>query len=110
MLNTTGNQGGHAINNAGQVAFVAQLDADVNGDGFTDTGVYVYDKGALRTVVRTGMVIPGLGTVAHTNNPFFVGGPNPWPGVHLNDRGQILTQVILTSGVAHVVVATLEGR
>ncbi|WP_437274432.1 hypothetical protein WME90_24605 [Sorangium sp. So ce375] len=30
----------------------------------------------------------------------------PWPLVHLNDRGQVLTQVILTSGVTHVVVAT----
>ena len=57
-------------------------------------------------MVRTGTVIPGLGTVAHTNNSFFVGGPNPWPGVHLNDRGEVLTQVILTNGNTYVVVAT----
>lgn len=106
MANTTFNQGAHAINNAGAVAFVAQLDADTNGDSVQDTGVYLYDAGAIRTVVRTGTVIPGLGTVVHVNNPFFVGGAYPWPGVHLNERGQVLTQVIMDTGLTHVVVAT----
>ena len=68
---------------------MAQLDADTNGDSFQDTGVYLYDAGAIRTVVRTGTVIPGLGTVVHVNNPFFVGGAYPWPLVHLNERGQV---------------------
>ena len=106
MANTTFNQGAHAINNAGAVAFVAQLDADTNGDSVQDTGVYLYDAGAIRTVVRTGTVIPGLGTVVHVNNPFFVGGAYPWPGVHLNERGQVLTQVVMDTGLTHVVVAT----
>lgn len=106
MTNTTFNQGSHDINNAGQVAFVAQLDADINGDSIQDTGVYLYDAGAIRTVVRTGTVIPGLGTVVHVNNPFFVGGTFPWPLVHLNERGQVLTQVVMDTGLTHVVVAT----
>ncbi len=105
MVNTTFSQGAHGINNGGDVAFVAQLDADSNGDGIQDTGVYLYDHGEISTVVRTGTVIPGLGTVAHTNNPFFVGAPTPWPGVDLNERGEVLTQVILTNGEVHVVVA-----
>jgi hypothetical protein len=106
MVNTTGTQGAHAINGAGDVAFVAQLDSDANEDGIQDTGVYLYQRGTIIPVVRTGTVIPGLGSVAHTNNKFNVGSPFPWPGVHLNDRGEILTQVILTNGQNHVVVAT----
>jgi len=106
MANSTFNQGAHGINAAGDVAFVAQLDADADSDGVQDTGVYLYHAGKISTVVRTGTVIPGLGTVAHTNNPFFVGSPYPWPTVHLNSRGEVLTQVILTNGNTYVVVAT----
>jgi hypothetical protein len=106
MLNTTFYQGAHGINAAGDVAFVAQLDTDANGDGVKDTGVYLFHAGRISTVVRTGTVIPGLGTVAHTNSPFYVGLQYPYPNVHLNNRGEVLTQVILTNGQTYVVVAT----
>ncbi|WP_437536978.1 choice-of-anchor tandem repeat NxxGxxAF-containing protein [Sorangium sp. So ce726] len=108
MTYAPGNRGCHGINGAGQVAFSAALDADINFDSVPDTGVYLYDDGEIRTVVRTGTVIPGVGTVAHVNNndDVSLGSAYPWPLVHLNDRGQVLTQVILTTGVTHVVVAT----
>jgi hypothetical protein len=109
MKNTTFNQGAHAIDNAGNVAFVALLGADSNGDGLDDTGVYLWSGGTIKTVVRTGTVIPGLGTVVHVNNPYYVGGANPYPGVHLNERGQVFTQVIVDTGggeSTYVVVAT----
>jgi hypothetical protein len=106
MKNTTSTQGAHAIDNAGNVAFVAVLDADINGDGVDDTGVYLWSGGTIRTVVRTGTAIPSLGTVVHVNNAYYVGGPNPWPGVHMNERGQILTQVIVDTGANYVIVAT----
>jgi hypothetical protein len=106
MASSTLSQGSHGINNSGAVAFVAQLAADANGDGIQDTGVYVYQAGKISTVVRTGTVIPGLGTVAHVNTPFAVGGDFPFPGVHLNERGEILTQVILQTGETYTVVAT----
>jgi hypothetical protein len=110
MVNTTLSQGAHAINGGGDVAFVARLDTDANGDGEKDTGVYLYRRGTIIPVVRTGTAIPGLGTVAHTNRTWEVACgslcPWPWPGVHLNDRGEILTQVILENGDNYIVVAT----
>jgi hypothetical protein len=45
-------------------------------------------------VVKTGTVNPKKGTVVHVNNAYNVGTANPWPEVHMNERGQILTQVI----------------
>jgi len=110
MANTNFAQGSHGINDFGDVAFVAQLDADVNHDGIQDTGIYLYHAGRISTVVRTGTVIRGFGKVAYTNNYWFVGSPWPWPGVHLNNRGEVLTQVTLEDGHSYVVVATPPGR
>ena len=45
---------------------------NVNGDGIDDTGVFVWSAGKLRLVVRTGTVIPGVGTVAHLMNPYLL--------------------------------------
>ena len=56
------------MNNAGEVAFNATLDTTTlstdEGDPIPDTGLYVWSHGSLRLVVRTGTVIPGLGTIA----------------------------------------------
>jgi hypothetical protein len=110
MMQTTFNQGSVAINNSGVVAFVAKLDADVNGDGIKDTGVYVNNGRTITTVVRTGTEIPGLGTVKLTNNPIFVSGSDfPWPGIRINDHGEVLTQVILENGDTYVIVASPHG-
>ncbi len=108
MKNAAQNQGSHAIDNAGNVAFSAVLDADSDHDGVDDTGVYLWSGGAIRAVVRTGTVIPGLGTVEHVNNKYYVGlvGQSSWPEVHINERGQILTQVIMNTGANYVVLAT----
>ena len=53
------------VNNAREVVFNASLDTDANGDGFPDTGLYVWSHGRLRLVARTGTEIPGVGMVAH---------------------------------------------
>jgi hypothetical protein len=108
MVQATFSQGNHGINNHGDIAFAAQLKKDVNDDGLQDTGVYVDHDGEISTVVRTGTVIPGLGTVAHTNYinfPYFYDGKYPIPGVFINDRGDVLTQVILENGDNYIVVA-----
>lgn len=110
MTNTTFTQGNVAINNSGVVAFVAQLNADVNDDNFQDTGVYVDNGKRVTTVVRTGTLIPGLiSPVKHTNWSFAVGGLNPAPFVHINNHGEVLTQVILENGDAYVLVASPHG-
>ncbi len=105
MVQTTTAEGNLGLNNSGVVAFVAQLDADVNSDTYQDTGVYVDHGGIITTVVRTGTVIPGLGTVAHTNNSYVVGFDLS-PGVHINDQGDVFTQVILENGDTYAVVAS----
>jgi hypothetical protein len=105
MKNATINQGSHAIDNAGNVAFSAVLDADSDHDGIDDTGVYLWSGGTPTAVVRTGTVIPGLGTVEHVNNEYYVA-VGSWPEVHINERGQILTQVIMNTGANYVVLAT----
>jgi hypothetical protein len=94
------------VNKAVEVAFAAQLDTDVDEDGIKDTGVFVKLGGSLRKVVRTGDVLPGIGTVQHVNLTFAVPADFPAPFVNLNDSGQVLTQVILDDGTNHVVVAT----
>jgi hypothetical protein len=101
MKNAAQNQGSHAIDNAGNVAFSVILDHD----GVDDTGVYLWSDGAIRAVVRTGTVIARLGTVAHVNNEYYVGSSSS-PEVHINERGQILTQVIMNTGANYVVLAT----
>jgi len=111
-MNTTSySPGSHAIDDAGNVAFSAVLNNDTNGDGIPDTGVYFWSAGTIVTVVETGTVIPGLGTVAHVNNYYNVQGEpyNANPGVHMNARGQILTQVVVKAGgvdANYVVLAT----
>jgi hypothetical protein len=106
MKNATQSQGSHAIDNSANVAFSAVLDADSNGDGVDDTGVYLWSNGKITAVVKTGTVIPKKGTVVHVNNAYYVGSLNPWPEVHMNERGQILTQVIMDDGANYVIIAT----
>lgn len=105
MKNAAQMQGSHAIDNAGNVAFSAILDADNDHNGVDDSGVYLWSRGTISAVVRTGTVIPGLGTVVHVNNEDDVG-TSSWPEVHINERGQILTQVIMNTGANYVVLAT----
>jgi hypothetical protein len=106
MVQAGFSQGQIAINNRGTIAFAAQLDADVNFDGIQDTGVYIDRGGKISAVVRTGTVIPGLGTVRHVNNPFVVGSPYPHPSVSINASDEVLTQVILDTGETYTIVAS----
>lgn len=93
------------LNNRGEVSFSATLDTDVNGDGLPDSGLYVFSKGSLSLVARTGTVIPGLGTIAYLGQaPFF-----PFPvgtGAINNDRGQVIFFATLTDGRGVLLVAT----
>jgi hypothetical protein len=109
MMRATPSQCCVDINRTGEVAFAAQLDADDNGDGVPDTGVFVKLGGTFRKVVSSGDVLPHIGTVQHVNWTIaapIAPAPFPAPFVNLNDQGQVLTQVILEDGKNHVIVAT----
>ena len=96
----------------GDVVFNGTLDTDANGDGIPDTGMFVWSKGALRLVARTGTVIPGVGTVTHLMNPYLVpptpvAGPvSATSGAVINNRGQVFFQAILADGNDVLLVAT----
>jgi len=101
-----------SINNSGpgEIVFNALLDT-VNGEGVHDTGLYVWSRGSLRLVARTGTIIPGVGTVSQLAMPVITGGPPPISflpdsGAINNDRGQVLLGATLTDGRAVLLLAT----
>jgi hypothetical protein len=98
------------INNGGEVVFNAVLDADVNGDGTADTGLFVWSHGGLRLVARTGTVIPGVGTVSNLAMGVIVAPPPPVlvpnSGALSNDQGQVLFGATLSDGRGVLLVAT----
>lgn len=86
-----------ALNEVGQVAFSARLDT-VNGNGIHDTGVYLWQRGALSLVARTGTVVPGVGEIARIR-------PGGLGGVQSNDRGDVLFWATLSDGRGVLLVA-----
>jgi len=102
------------LNNSQQIAFIARLDTDINGDGIGDTGLYVLSKGKLQLVARTGTPIPRVGTIAHINNPLYVsvGGAAAafFDEPAINDLGQIFFEATLADQKTGVLlVATPRG-
>jgi hypothetical protein len=90
-----------AINDVGDVAFVAPLTLDLYGDGFVNNGVYAELAGRKTLVARTGTRVIGLGTIRvigaliapESDEGFFV------PGlVRINDRRETLFPAQLTDG------------
>jgi hypothetical protein len=77
-----------------------------------DTGVYVFSHGKIRLVARSGTVIPGVGTVADLQNPFFVGADPQllFGGAVINDPGQVAFQAILTDGRDALLIASPGGH
>ena len=103
-----------SVNNPGDVAFNALLDTDDNGDGVRDTGLFVWSRGVLRLVARTGTVVPGVGEVAHLvmgvlvviGNTGFV----PNSGAMINDHGQVIFGATLSDGHGVLLVATPNSQ
>jgi hypothetical protein len=83
------------LNQSGDVSFAATLDT-VNADGIADTGLYVFSKGSVRLVARTGTIIPGVGTIASVG----------LPGGVINERGQVFFFATLSDGKTVLLVAT----
>lgn len=104
--------GNHHLNDRGDVAYNAILDTDENGDGVDDTGLYVWSRGTISLVARTGTVIPGVGTIAHLNPPDLAGfSRGPLSFAPINDRGEVVFQAALNDGRGVLLVATpRKGR
>jgi hypothetical protein len=93
------------LNQRGDVSFAVKLDTDVNADGIADNGVYIFSKGSVRLVARTGTVVPGLGTIAYLGLAPFVPTPVGTGGI-INERGQVLLFATLSDGRGVLLVAT----
>src|SRR5262249_27113326 len=72
-----------------------------------EEGVYLYSKGALSLVAKSGDVIPGVGTIANFD---MVGVGLPSSFVDLNDSGVILFGASLTGGGGALLLATPTGQ
>jgi hypothetical protein len=88
----------YGLNQQGDVSFAGILDTDVNSDTIPDTGLYVFSKGSVRLVAKTGTVIPGIGTIASLGNTI--------PGGLINDRGQVFFAATLSDGRGVLLLAT----
>lgn len=84
------------INNRGEVAFNAVL--DTGSEQAPDTGAYLWSRGRLVLVARTGTVIPGAGTVASVQPTF--------ASIGLNDRGQVALSIRFEDGGQALLIAT----
>jgi hypothetical protein len=105
--------GNYSINDSREIVFNAALDSkhsDFHGDTIADTGLYAWCRGVSHLIVRSGTVIPGLGTIDTLHNPFLLDPTNPLQdptcGLAMNNRGQVLFQAILTDGRVVLLVAT----
>ena len=95
-VNPAPSNGNYSINDRGDVSFIAALD---NGGA----GLYVkqHSNGSFRVIARTGMSIPGVGTIADLTHAG--SGVN---GGALNDSGQVFFWATLTDGSGVMLVAT----
>jgi hypothetical protein len=93
------------LNQRGDVSFAATLSTDDNADGIADTGLYVFSKGSVRLVARTGTVVPGVGTIAYLGLAPFSLSPAGTGGL-INDRAQVLMFATLSDGRGVLLVAT----
>jgi hypothetical protein len=110
LVNASINGGNIHINNRGDVAFSGVVDTDVDGDGNDDTGLFQWSHGELSLIIRTGTVIPGVGTVDELAAPALIIPPPPiqatTSGAINNDAGQVLFTASLTDGRGVLLLAT----
>ncbi len=95
---TTGFLPGNAdINDRGDIAFSATLDADDNSDGLIDQGLYRWTAGALSVVVRSGVLLPA-GQVLAMQSISHLGSVWPFSGAAINHSRRLLWQVTVLDG------------
>jgi len=97
------------VNDPGEVVFLLQYDADVNGDAHKDTGLFTWSDGDYEVVAKSGDVIPGVGTIRHMEKPVInptTNASSPQGYAVSNSRGQVLFQVTLDDGTGSLLLAT----
>jgi hypothetical protein len=100
----------YSLSDDGVVAFNATLDTDEDEDGVFDTGVYVWERGRIRLIARSGTVMPGVGEILAVQDPYAYGSRTSYAGALLNTRGEVLFQAILTDWRVVLLVAEPPKR
>lgn len=100
MLSASGFVQGYSLNDRRQVFFFATLDTDEDGDGLDDTGVFVWQDGKTRMVLRSGTHIPGVGTASQLADGCGYG------SAVSNQHGEVLTSLATTAGNRYLLRAT----
>lgn len=100
MVSASGYVQGYSLNDRGEVFFFARLSTDRDGDGKDDNGVFVWKDGTIRTVLRSGTNLPGMGTVSLISSGLGFG------AAVSNNNGEVLTYVTTTAGNGYLVKAT----
>jgi hypothetical protein len=95
LVTVSNSVNGHHLNNAGEISFLAQLSTD-------DEAIYVKSGNTFRLVAKSGMNIPGAGTIDN----FDTAGTTLNGGAVNNDRGQVIFSANLVGGGAALIVAT----
>jgi hypothetical protein len=95
----------YSLSDNGLVAFNAPLDTDEDDDGIFDTGVYVWVRGKVTLVARSGTAISGTEQIAFVQDYRLLGARQSLAGAIVNNRGQVLFQAILTDGTGVLLVA-----
>jgi hypothetical protein len=83
----------HDVNNRGDVVFNAKLDSDADVNGVLDNGLYLWSRGELSLIAKSGDELPGKGTLKSLRLLVTEFPPSPEPipngGAMTNDRGQV---------------------
>src|SRR5205085_1056775 len=61
LVNASLVDGNVHINNRDDIVFSGVVDTDVDGDGSNDTGLFVWSRGEIGLIAKTGTIIPGIG-------------------------------------------------
>ena len=93
------------INESGDVVFAAALDT-TTGD-LVDHGLYLWSRGRISLIARTGMKIPGMGTISQLSPPPYYGAPPfPYGYAVINELGQVAFQALMKDDSSVVLLAT----
>ena len=92
------------LNNDGDVVFDGALDTKTNGQH--DNGVYLWSKGKVSLIARTGTAIHGLGVIRSLSPTIYGSLEFPIGYTAINDRGQVAFLADMFDGSNVVLLAT----
>ena len=100
LVSASGFVQGYSLNDRGEVFFFATLDTDKDKDGQNDNGVFVWRDGKIQLIVRSGSVLPGIGTASLISDGYGYG------SAVSNNHGEVLMSITTTAGNHYLIKAS----